>query len=135
MHLCERSRGERLRIELRERLRYPNAEFRRDDCVNLFIGKRFDFVLQARQRIEIRLGQKIAARRKKLAQLNECRSQVFEIGSEFFWWGLLADDCEALPSDRRRAQPCFLNQIGSAIFDQQSDDVLVSLELLCLEKR
>ena len=36
MHLCERSRGERLRIEFRERLRYTNAEFRRDDCVNLF---------------------------------------------------------------------------------------------------
>ena len=63
MHLSQRSRRERLRIEFRERLRYTNAEFRRDNCVNLFKRKRFDFVLQAGQRIEVRLGQKIAARR------------------------------------------------------------------------
>ena len=133
MHLSQRSRSERLRIEFRERLRYTNAEFRRDNCVNLFKRKRFDFVLQARQRIEVRLGQKIAARRKELAQLNECRPQVFQIGSEFFRLGLLADEGEAFPSDCRRAEPRFPDQIGSAVFDQQSDDVLVSLELLCFE--
>src|SRR4051794_15756015 len=66
MHLRQRRGRRRFSVELKKEFRKPAAQFGRNDALDFIVGKRLNLVLQARQRIEVRLRQQIAAGRKKL---------------------------------------------------------------------
>jgi hypothetical protein len=79
MHLAERGRGQRGRVELREALREPDTELARDDLLDLGERKRRDVVLEAAQRLDVRGGQDVGARREELAELDEGGAHLLEV--------------------------------------------------------
>src|SRR5205085_12071790 len=82
MHLTERGGGERCPIELREGFReaYPELRAHRGFDVRERHGRHV--VLQARERREIRVRQKIGARRQELAELDEGGAEALEVLGE-----------------------------------------------------
>src|SRR4051812_34789812 len=105
MHLPERGGGDRGAVEPLERLRQPDADLVLDDPFDLFVWERRDAVLQSRQRLEVREREQIAARRQQLPELDEGRTERFEIAGECLRIGGIRLECgwiDSLGSDEIR---------------------------------
>src|SRR5207245_10408695 len=79
MHLPERSRGNRLRFEIRKCFRHSDSELRGHDLLDLGETKRFDFVLQTGKRVEVRTRQQFHAGGEQLSELNKGQAELLQI--------------------------------------------------------
>ena len=88
MHLAERRGRQMFLFKKGKCFRDADAELAGDDFLHLRVRKRFDLVLQTRERLQIRFRQKIRAAGKQLAELDERRPHLFQIVGQFFGRGL-----------------------------------------------
>ncbi len=79
MHLRQRSSRGRLSIEFSKQLRDAATQFGRNYLLDFIKRERLDLILQTGQRLKVRFGQKVAARRQELAQLNKSGAQLLQI--------------------------------------------------------
>jgi hypothetical protein len=82
VHLAQRRGGNRFRLEGLERLGETDAKLLLHDPLDVGIRKRSDIVLQSRECLEVRGRQQIRACREELSQLDEGRSELFEVVRE-----------------------------------------------------
>ena len=125
VHLPERGRGDRRRIEFHEGLRHANAEFLLDNPFDIRIWKRSEVILQPRQRVEVGLRQQVRARREQLSELDERRTERLQIAGE----GLGSRDGRmAVAFDRFEAG--MRDEVGAAVLGNEDREILVSAESL-----
>ena len=79
MDLPQRCGCERLCVERLERLAEPCSQLGLDDPFDVVEGKGLDVVLQACESGEIRLREEIRAGRQQLSELDESRTELFEV--------------------------------------------------------
>ena len=82
VHLAQGGRRHRLRLELGEGLGEPDAQLGAHDALDLQERERPHLVLQAGQRLHVGQGQQIGARGQELADLDEGRPHLLEVGGE-----------------------------------------------------
>ena len=126
MHLAERGRGDRRRVEFDERLRHANAQLLLDDPLDVRVRERLEVVLQARERVEVGLRQQVGARREQLPELDERRPERLEVAGERL--GARARSDDRRPFDRLEAG--VRDEIGAAVLGDEHREILVSAESL-----
>ena len=140
MHLAQGSCGEWLLLELGECLGQAYAELLGDDALDIGKGKWTDVILEPRERLQVARGEKIAARREKLAELDEGRPHGLEIVGEFLGGGIgrqilgVGDRVQTVPVRGGGIQLGGLRlEVPAAIAEEETRDLLVALEMLTLE--
>ena len=135
VHLPQRGGGQRLRVEVRERLGHAHAQLGRDDALHLGVRERGHVVLEPGQRLHVRLGQEVGAGGQELSELDVGGPQPLQVVGQ-----LAGHRCRG----RRRpgeaaallAQDVFhpgvADQVGAAVLDQESADFYVSLQVLAV---
>src|SRR5690606_21233061 len=88
MHLTERCRGERRRLERLEAFRDAESELLFDDRLDVGERERLDLVLKAGQRLEVGRRKQIGTRREQLAELDVRGAQTLEVPGQFFGCGM-----------------------------------------------
>ena len=88
MHLAERGGGQVFLLKIGKGLGNADAQFAGDDVLHLCVGKRFDLVLQTRERLQIAFRQKVWPAGKQLAKFDEGRPHSFQVVRQLLWRGL-----------------------------------------------
>jgi hypothetical protein len=130
MHLSERRGGQMFFFKKRERFGDADAEFARDNLFHFGVRKRFDLVLQTRERLQISFRQKVGAAGKQLAEFDEGRPHFFQIVGQFFRRGLAGFGGQKCFFTTRGFLLKFLGQIGIAVFPKKQRDILVAFEVM-----
>jgi len=90
-------------------------------------------VLEASQRFDVREGQEVGAGGEELADLDEGRPHLLEVGRELLGELLLAGSGHRR-FDEGLLEAGVLHQLGPPVLHEEGGDVLVSLEVLAAEE-
>jgi hypothetical protein len=132
VHLAQRGRRHRLRLELGEGLGEPDAQLRADDGLHVHERERLDLVLEPGQRFHVGEGKDVGARGEELAELDEGRPHLLEIGGKMLGELLFAGSDHRRVGDRL-IEAGALHEVGPPVLHEESGDVLVALEVLALQ--
>src|SRR4051812_5983129 len=130
MHLRDGGRGDRLRIDARERAREPHVEILVEDLLNLGEWKGRDVVLQPRERLTVRLRDDVRPRGEKLRELDVRRPKLLDVLRELARLRdlRLVGVVHLLREELREACPG--DEIPAPIAEQEHREVLVALQML-----
>jgi hypothetical protein len=132
MHLAQRRRRHRDRLELGEGLGEPDPELRADDGLHVHERKGLDLVLEPGQRFHVGEGKDVRPRGEELAELDERRPHLLEVGREVLGELLLAGS-----GHRRVGHRLFeagaLHEVGPSVLHEEGGDVPVALEVFALQ--
>ena len=119
-------------FEIGEGFRDSHAQLGADDFLDLVETKRLHFVLQAGERLEVRLRQQFDPGREELPELDEGRPQFLQIVGQLV----------CLRRFRRRdpllggeglGKSGLLHQIGPAVLHEDPGDLAIAIEVLRFE--
>ena len=133
MHLAERGSRHRRDLEVRKGFRHSDAELRRHDLFDLVEREWLDLVLQSGERFEVRARHQLDAGGKELPKFDEGRAQLLQVVRQFAGLGRFLGG-DPLFGRERLFESGFLDQVGSAVFNEEPRDLPVAIEVLRFQR-